>query len=77
MRSKPGCDQRSGTGSKSFTLQSIRRGVDAAGGEGHRQVAGAAEEVAEQGDRIGDAQFPVIVTVGSVDARAIDSLAMT
>ena len=54
----------SSTAVVTLTLQCIHRGIRTTGGEGHRQVAGAAEEVAEEGDAVGDVDGAIVVAVG-------------
>ena len=49
-----------------LTYQGICREIPTTGGEGCRQVAGAAEEVAEEGDAVGDIEGSVVVAVGGV-----------
>ena len=54
----------SSTAVVTLTLQCIHRGIRTTSGERHRQVAGAAEEVAEEGDAVGDVDGAIVVTVG-------------
>jgi len=56
------------TNSKTLAIQCIRCRVDAAVWEGGRWGCGTVEEVADQGDGIGEVDEAVVISIGAVDA---------